>query len=124
MSNVPWASLVPNVNTNGEELAVGYAIDFADRSTAATSFLIQTYPNGLPPGAEQNPPSETAFAFHIMAAATPLTRAEYLAQQTDLAATLRASILNDGTSPTFAKSTKRCATERFFGSTTQTPRST
>src|SRR5207248_2887841 len=69
-------------------------------STAATSFIVQTYPDGLPPGAFSDPPNETAFAFHIVGAATPLTRDEYIAQQTQIAATLRANILKDSTAST------------------------
>src|SRR5262249_14899151 len=55
------------------------------------------YPNGLPPGAESHAPSATAFAFNIVGAATPLTRDEYVDQQEQFAATLRANILNDAT---------------------------
>src|SRR5262249_1668587 len=51
VADVPWASLVPSANTTGQALTTGYALDFADRSNTTFSFLVQTYPNGLPPGA-------------------------------------------------------------------------
>ena len=31
VAGVPWASLVPDANSNGQDLASGYAVDFADR---------------------------------------------------------------------------------------------
>ncbi|HWY88731.1 MAG TPA: pre-peptidase C-terminal domain-containing protein, partial [Gemmataceae bacterium] len=96
VTNVPWDSVNPIVNTSGEVLATGYAMDFADQSNTALSFLVQTYPNGLG-GASGNPPAQTAFAFNIVGAATPLTTAEFIAQQTQLAATLRTNILADPT---------------------------
>ena len=40
---------------------------------------MQTYPDGVPPGAGDDPPYDTAFQFHILAAATPLTTAEFIA---------------------------------------------
>ncbi|MCB1964700.1 MAG: APHP domain-containing protein, partial [Candidatus Accumulibacter sp.] len=95
IANVPWAGVLPGANSNGQLLSTGYAIDFADRSNTTFSFLVQTYPDGLPPGAYSEQPGVTAFAFNIMGAATPLTRDEYIAQQRALAATLRASIIKD-----------------------------
>src|SRR5262249_26131457 len=97
VADVPWASLNPVVDTNGEDLATGYAIDFADRSNLGVSMLVQTYPDGLPPDAVDNLPSDTAFQFHILAAATPLTRDEYITQQEQAAANLRTKILQDPT---------------------------
>jgi YD repeat-containing protein len=97
VADVPWASLDPVVDTNGEDLATAYAVDFADRSNLGETLFVQTYPDGVPPSAGQNPPSDTAFQFHIMAAATPLTTAEFIAQQTQEAAALRAAILADPT---------------------------
>src|SRR5205814_1347202 len=100
IDNVPWASLTPSANTTGQVLTTGYALDFADRSNTTFSFLVKTYPEGLPPGAYSEQPGVTAFAFNIMGAATPLTRDEYIAQQTQLAATLRTNILADSTAST------------------------
>ena len=96
VANVPWDSITPVVNTNGQVLATGYAMDFADKSNTTLSFLVQTYPNGLG-AASSNPPASTAFAFNIVGSATPLTTAEFIAQQTQLAATLRTNILADPT---------------------------
>ncbi len=97
VADVPWASLDPVVDSDGEDLATAYAMDFADRSSLGESLLVQTYPDGIPPTAADNPPSDTAFQFAIMAAATTLTTAEFIAQQTGYAATLRAAILEDPT---------------------------
>jgi CARDB/Putative Ig domain len=100
VAGVPWASIVASADTNGQELASGYVLDFADRSNATLSFNVQTYPNGLPSGAYTENPGVTAFTFNIMAAATPLTPEEYVAQQTLFAATLRTNILADPTAST------------------------
>ncbi len=97
VSGVAWDTAGNVINTGGEDLATGYAVNFADRSNIGLTFNVQTYPNGLPPGAGMNPPAETAFAFHIMAAATPLTGAEFVAQQTAFAEQLRQAILKDPT---------------------------
>ncbi len=51
----------------------------------------------MPPGAYSENPGVTAFAFNVQAAATPLTRDEYIAQQTQYAQTLRTNILADKT---------------------------
>ena len=86
VSNVPWADLVSTVNTNGEVLAPGYAVDLVDRGYIGQSFSVQIYP-GLAEklaadptfltGGEFDPrdPGEVAFKFHILATATPLTPA-------------------------------------------------
>jgi len=58
---------------------------------------VQTYPNGLPPDARDNPPSETAFAFHVLGSATALTPDEFIALQTQDALQLRQKILQDAT---------------------------
>ena len=61
-AQAPKAPVVINVvDVGGENLARGYAIDFADRSNLGLSFNVQTYPDGLPPDAPFVPPSETAF---------------------------------------------------------------
>src|SRR5262249_55806072 len=75
----------------------GYVFDLADRSNMGLSFSVQTYPDGIPPGAAGAPPAATAFAFHILASATPLTPDEFVAQQRQQAAQLRQKILADPT---------------------------
>jgi hypothetical protein len=56
VANVPWATVLPSADANGQLLTTGYALDFADRSNTTFSFLVQTYPNGLPPGANTGSP--------------------------------------------------------------------
>ena len=97
VADVPWASIVPIADTNGQSLTTGYAYDLADGANSTLSFLVQTYPNGLPPGAQTEQPGVTAFEFNVMAAATALTPDEYVAQQKQFAATLRTAILADPT---------------------------
>ncbi|MGA2068563.1 MAG: CARDB domain-containing protein, partial [Thermoguttaceae bacterium] len=97
IAGVPTASLSSVVDTNGEDLAPGYVDDLADGASAALTFNVQTYPDGLPPDASKVPPSETAFTFNIAASATALTPAEFVAQQTQDAEQLRQSILHDPT---------------------------
>ena len=89
LAGVPWASLDSAVNTTGETLAPGYAFDLAARRFAGLTFTAQTYP-GLAEILAEDPgflarfaeePEKVAFTFHIAAAATPLTRDEFIAQQ-------------------------------------------
>src|SRR5205814_1972603 len=102
--DVPWASLDSAVNTTGEMLAPGYVLDLPDRGATSLTFTAQTYP-WLRQLRETDPtaflkifnPKKLAFRFHILAAATVLTRAEFVAQQTSQALHLRDQILADGT---------------------------
>src|SRR5262249_49617070 len=96
---VPWADLASAVNTDGGSLAPGSAVGPADGRLAALSSTAATYP-GLadilakqPSALEFVDPALVAFQFHILATATPLTRDEFIAQQTQVAATLRAKVL-------------------------------
>ncbi|MGA2035934.1 MAG: CARDB domain-containing protein, partial [Thermoguttaceae bacterium] len=97
VADVPWAALSSVVDTDGEDLAPGYVADLADGASAALTFNVQTYPNGLPPDAKDDPPSVTAFTFNIAASAAALTPAEFVAQQTQQAEQLRQKILQDPT---------------------------
>ncbi len=97
VDNVAWDELTSVVDQGGENLSSGYAIDLPDQSSVSLSVSVQTYPDGIPPDAGNEPPEDTAFAFNIMATATPLTAAEFVAQQTQAAEQLRQAILNDPT---------------------------
>ncbi len=99
-SSVAWAAISPSLNTTGELQTPGYALDLADGSSDQVGFTVQTYPDGLPTEAGQNPADETAFTYHIEASAPPLTRDEFIAQETQYALTLRSSILADPTAST------------------------
>jgi YD repeat-containing protein len=99
VDDVPWAALSPVVNTDGENLAPGYAADLANGASTGLTFTVQTYPNGLPPEADEVPPSVTAFTFHILASATALTPDEFVALQTQQAEQLRQEILQDPAAP-------------------------
>ncbi len=101
LPDVPWASLDSTVNTTGENLAPGYALDLVNRAYAGFNFNVQTYP-GLkeillkdPEALEEKFPFAVGFIYHILAAATPLTPAEFVAQQRTYALTLRTRILAD-----------------------------
>jgi subtilase family serine protease len=103
-ADLPWASLVSDINTNGEILAPGYIYDFPTASATGWTFNAQTYPGlkdllKLQPDAlsELDPGDDAriAFGFHIQAAATVLTREEFIAEQTEAALNLRDSILKD-----------------------------
>ncbi|HEY7119523.1 MAG TPA: CARDB domain-containing protein, partial [Tepidisphaeraceae bacterium] len=101
VSNVPWADLNSQVNTTGEILAPGYAIDLGAGSFAGLSFTALTYP-GLKELLAKNPhllddvdDEDIAFKFHITASATPMTRDEFIAQQTTQALALRDAIIAD-----------------------------
>ena len=99
--NVPWASLDSTVNTTGENLAAGYAIDLNNRAYAGFNFTAQTYP-GLkeillkdPEAVEEKEPPAVGFIYHIFASATPLSPAEFVSQQRSYALGLRTRILAD-----------------------------
>ncbi len=97
VAGVDWSSVNPIADTNGQLLSSGYAIGFADQASTTLGFQVQTYPDGLPPDASDNAPAQTAFAFNIVGAATPLTADEFIAMQEQFAATLRTNILADPT---------------------------
>ena len=98
---MPWADLTSQVNTNGEILAPGFALDLHAGSFTGLSFTAFTYP-GLKELLEANPHllddlecEDVAFKFHITASATPMTRDEFVGYQTTQALRLRDSILAD-----------------------------
>ncbi|HSV48544.1 MAG TPA: hypothetical protein VLJ58_22340, partial [Ramlibacter sp.] len=145
--NVPWASLDGTVNTDGFNLAPGYAFDLGAQGFAGASFTIQTYPglsewlaydfeglrdklyavrpdwkaaglldegvsglNNITEGLAARFLSTDAdvhvsklerlampFSFNVMGTATPITRDEFIADQTAHAKKLRAAILADAT---------------------------
>ncbi|UOP01493.1 CARDB domain-containing protein [Kingella potus] len=142
-SDVPWAVLDGTLNTDGLNLAPGYAFDVHAGGFVGTTFNVQTYPglqewmardfaglrsklyavrpdwkeqglldNGVEdlakispdlPGRFFNPEERLTkteslslpFQFHISGSATPLTRAEFVADQSAHAKKLRAAILAD-----------------------------
>lgn len=106
LTDVPWATLVSDINRNGEILAPGYALDLPTGSFVGRTFTIQTYPGLLqrlaqePNALEDIPDDEIAFRFHILASATALTRNEFIAAQTQEALRLRAAVLADATAST------------------------
>ncbi|MEM9272984.1 MAG: CARDB domain-containing protein, partial [Cyanobacteria bacterium P01_F01_bin.143] len=110
--DLPWASLVSDINTDGEILAPGYIYDFPTAAVQGFTFNAQAYPGlndllALQPDAlddlDPGDDARIAFQFHIQAAATVLTRDEFIAQQTESALTLRENILNDNeASPSLA----------------------
>ncbi|MCC5624358.1 hypothetical protein [Nostoc sp. CHAB 5715] len=103
LQDVPWASLISDINTNGEILAPGYVLDLPNAGFVGRTFNVQTYP-GLqdelakdPTGLEGLPDDTIAFRFHILATATAMTRAEFVQEQTTSALRLRNAILLDPT---------------------------
>ncbi|HEX4879001.1 MAG TPA: putative Ig domain-containing protein, partial [Limnobacter sp.] len=143
--DIAWASLDGVVNTNGYNLAPGYAFDVPAGGFAGMSFNVQTYPgfkewaeydfpglrdklyalnpewkaqglldngpgdlNKISPGLTRKffsrEPNEhitimeaasLPFRFNVVAAATALTRAEFIAEQSKHARALRSAILAD-----------------------------
>ncbi len=140
--DIPWASLVPDVDTGQNILAPGYIFDLPNGNYTGRTFNVQIYPgineiqaalgdsddivdailqeleaSGAPdPGIADalnagaldkldflglidaaGLDEFVAFQFNTQATAIALTRAEFIAQQTDQALQLRASILADTT---------------------------
>jgi len=109
LADVPFASLVSDVNTSlqlsGEILAPGYVFDLPTQQFAGSTFSVQIY-EGLAAILEQNPNAlsdvedeDIAFKFHIVGSATSLTRDEFIAQQTLEALALRDAVLTDPDAP-------------------------
>ncbi|MDM9385689.1 CARDB domain-containing protein [Chlorogloeopsis sp. ULAP01] len=103
LQDVPWASLISDVNTNGEIIAPGYVLDLPNAGFVGRTFNVQTYP-GLqeelakdPKGLEDVSDDAIAFRFHILATATAMTRDEFVQEQTQQALLLRNAILLDQT---------------------------
>ena len=104
VAGVPWPDLSSVVNLNGQLEARGVAFDVAQQSTSVLSFTLQAYP-GLSQVLAQDQnflkeltPFELqslSFTFYIEASATPMTAAEYVTYQTDLADQIRTAILAD-----------------------------
>ena len=112
VSGVPWPDLSSVVNLNGQFEAQGFAFDVAQQSTSVLDFTIQAYPElaqvlaedpnflqDLSPGELE----ELSFTFYIEAAATPMTAAEYVTYQTNLADKIRTAILADSNAPAMLK---------------------
>ena len=112
VAGVPWPDLSSVVNLNGQFEAQGVAFDVAQQSTSVMSFTIQAYPElaqvlaedpnflqDLTPGELE----ELSFTFYIEAAATPMTAAEYVTYQTNLADQIRTAILADSSAPAMVK---------------------
>ncbi len=112
VSGVLWPDLSSVVNLSGQFEAQGFAFDMAQQSTTTLSFTVQSYP-GLPQVLAQDPSflnnltpyeiEELSFPFHIEAAATPMTAAEYVTYQTNLADQIRTAILADSSAPAVLK---------------------
>ena len=148
-SDIPWAALDGMSNTEGWNLAPGYAFDVAAGGFVGFNFSVQTYPglaewlaydfeglraklyairpdwknsglldggvqdlnkisNGLAAKFLSREPDEhitklealaMPFRFDTLGAATPLTRAEFVADQTAHAIALRTAILADASAP-------------------------
>lgn len=99
--DIPWASIVSDVNTDGQLLAPGYVLDLATGGSIGQTFEVHTY-EGLAAAIQKYPGAwedvldgDVAFRFNILASATALTRAEFVAQQTAEALRLRDAIFND-----------------------------
>ncbi|MGB6300739.1 MAG: putative Ig domain-containing protein, partial [Rivularia sp. (in: cyanobacteria)] len=104
--DVPWASLISDVNTDGRILAPGYVVDLPNAGYVGSTFNVHTYP-GLKELLEINPDllesisdEEIAFKFNILATATVMNRDEFIAEQTSEALKLRTAILNDNEAST------------------------
>ena len=108
VAGVPWADLDSVLNLNGELTASGFAFDFNAKGYGSLSFGVQVYP-GLQAvlakdptflaDMDENTLASLVFNFHIFAAVTPMTSAEYVAYQTQRADDLRSKILTDSAAP-------------------------
>jgi YD repeat-containing protein len=103
LNNLPWASLKSEVNTNGQNLAPGYIFDLATRDFVGATFNTEIYKRfaelvAKDPDALKGfdiDDGAIAFKFNVTAAATVLTRSEFITLQTEEALKLRDRILAD-----------------------------
>ena len=109
--NVPGVSFT-NLNSvvdlNGNEESIGFSMDFQAETAGNLTFTVETYP-GLAQAIAQDPNfladlsddelAQLSFKFFIQAAATPMTAAEFVAYQSNVALTLRTNILSDPNAP-------------------------
>ena len=119
IAGVPWADLDPVRNLGGEATATGFTFDFVNRGYAGITLSIETYPE-LKRILAEDPDffknlfewelESLYFQFHVYAAATPMTAAEYTDYQAGQAATARTRILADATAPTGLKAAAADAT--------------
>ncbi|HOK77368.1 MAG TPA: putative Ig domain-containing protein, partial [Verrucomicrobiota bacterium] len=108
LDGVPWAKLEPVVNLKGELTATGFSYDFVNQGYIALTANVETYPE-LKRLLKEDPDflkgladfevGMLAFQFHIYAAATPMTAAEYVRYQMQRAEQFRAKILADPAAP-------------------------
>ena len=98
VAGVPWSEVDSTVDTDGYDLASGYVTDLADQGYVGLNFTAQTYP-GVTKNVLEDilPPQEVGFTYNVVGSATPLTPAEYVAEQTQEAEYLRQAILADPT---------------------------
>ncbi len=98
VAGVPWDQLSASTDTSGYDLATGFAIDLADQGYVGLNFTAKTYPDLTKDAVTmQEPASGVAFTYNVVAAASPLTPDQYVAEQTQYAETLRQGVLNDST---------------------------
>ncbi|MGB3654095.1 MAG: CARDB domain-containing protein, partial [Rivularia sp. (in: cyanobacteria)] len=101
LDDLPWASLISDVNTDGRILAPGYVLDLPNAGYVGRTFNVQNYP-GLEELVKKQPGlladaggGDIAFKFNILATATVMSRDEFIAEQTEEALKLRTAILTD-----------------------------
>ncbi len=105
---VSFTNLNSVVNINGDFRSIGFSMDFQAETAGNETFTVQTYP-GLADVLAKDPnflseltddeKAQLAYKFYIEAAATPMTSAEFITYQTNVALTLRTNILADATAP-------------------------
>ncbi len=135
LTDLPWATLTSDLNTNGELLSTGYIYDFPTGGYIGQNLNLQVYPNILTefPGINNPldyylkyfrayPAQYIAFVSHVVVSATALTRDEFIAQQTQEALKLRAGILADASATSALKLLAVDAdawTQSYLGALTQ-----
>ncbi len=108
VNGVPWTGLDSTLNLNGRFISSGFAADLVTGGVGGLTFTVRAYA-GIDEVLRQDPrffesllPGQLeslSFNMWIMAAATPMTTAEYIAYQTGQAGRLRAAILADPAAP-------------------------
>ncbi|MCC6008545.1 MAG: putative Ig domain-containing protein [Rhodobacteraceae bacterium] len=92
-----FAELDPTMEIGRRTIATGYVFDLAPGQSAATTLVEHVYPRTVFNTLSDEELASLPFNGWVGVSATPLTRAEFVAHQSDIARGLRRAILDDST---------------------------
>lgn len=94
-----YADLDPALEIGKRTIATGYVFDLAPGQSGATTIIEHVYPRVTYAALSDDERESLPFNGWVGVSATPLTRAEFVAHQSDIALGLRRAILDDTAAP-------------------------